>query len=125
LPEDVTLTQYYHLRVKDVNAILEHWSHRQAAGMVPFAFRKVAKAKNIQESDADTDAGLGDEEEEGPNDGKDSESDDDSESSESDDGTKDLEDKEPQRGGGSNRSPELPRPAQSLVEAAENPSRVG
>ena len=44
LPKEVALKQYYHLRQKDVSAILEHWMGRQAAGKVPFLFRKAVRA---------------------------------------------------------------------------------
>ncbi|KAH9027300.1 hypothetical protein EDB84DRAFT_1563480 [Lactarius hengduanensis] len=44
LPEGVTLTQYHHLRLEDANALLKHWIQRQAAGKVPFRFKKVQKA---------------------------------------------------------------------------------
>ncbi|KAH9025353.1 hypothetical protein EDB83DRAFT_2319893 [Lactarius deliciosus] len=44
LPEGVTLTQYHHLCLKDANALLKHWIQRQAAGKVPFCFKKVQKA---------------------------------------------------------------------------------
>ena len=79
LPKDVTLRQYYHIRRQDVNAILKHWAQRQAAGKVPFAFKKVGKAKNnrsAEEGDADADLGPdGDAEgdSEHDNDSKDSE----------------------------------------------------
>ena len=44
LPMQVSLRQYYHLRQGDVDSILRHWVRRQAAGMVPFCFKKVTKA---------------------------------------------------------------------------------
>lgn len=71
LPKGVILTQYYHLRQEDVNAILEHWTRRQAAGKVPFRFRKVAKAirqqeRNSEENDAGAGMGPGEEAEEDP-----------------------------------------------------------
>ena len=40
LPKQVALKQYYHLRQKDINNILEHWTTRQAAGRAPLCFRK-------------------------------------------------------------------------------------
>jgi hypothetical protein len=56
----VTLKQYYHLCQNDVNAILKHWTQRQAADKVPFCFNKMdmAVGKNkhtLEEKDADTD----------------------------------------------------------------------
>ena len=69
LPEQVALTQYYHLRQEDVNAILKHWTWRQAAGKVPLRFKKAAKTirqKNhaSEENDAGTDMEAADEAEE-------------------------------------------------------------
>jgi hypothetical protein len=56
LPMQVTIKQYYHLRQKDVNSILQHWVQRQATGMVPFDFKKVTKAIHQRNSD---DANMG------------------------------------------------------------------
>ncbi|KAI9438332.1 hypothetical protein H4582DRAFT_2057761 [Lactarius indigo] len=39
LPAGVTLTQYHHIRQEDVNALLKHWTQRQAAGEIPFRFK--------------------------------------------------------------------------------------
>jgi hypothetical protein len=67
LPENVTLEQYYHLRQDDVNAMLKHWTERQAAGEVPFRFKKEVAAlvaaarknnRTPEENDADSDSGL-------------------------------------------------------------------
>jgi hypothetical protein len=44
LPTGVTLTQYHHIRLEDANALLEHWTQRQAAGEISFRFRKIEKA---------------------------------------------------------------------------------
>ncbi len=41
LPAGITLTQYHHIRARDVNALLQHWTARQAAGETPFHFKKV------------------------------------------------------------------------------------
>lgn len=38
------LTQYHHIRLEDANALLRHWTQRQAAGEIPFRFNKVDKA---------------------------------------------------------------------------------
>jgi hypothetical protein len=72
LPEHITLKKYYHLFQENMNAMLEHWTWRQAVGKVPFCFRKVAKAVRenvdaLEENDADanSDMGLGEEVEEG------------------------------------------------------------
>jgi len=67
LPEQVTLKQYYHLVQEDVNALLEHWTGRQAAGEVPLSFKKVAKTVRpnkhiLEESDTDTDTRQDEEE---------------------------------------------------------------
>jgi hypothetical protein len=39
LPDGCTLTQFHHIRIQDANALLKHWTQRQAAGEVPFRFR--------------------------------------------------------------------------------------
>ncbi|KAF8260380.1 hypothetical protein EI94DRAFT_1706336 [Lactarius quietus] len=44
LPNSVTLTQYHHICLEDVDSLLKHWTQRQAAGEVPLQFRKVEKA---------------------------------------------------------------------------------
>ena len=38
------LRQFHHIRQEEANALLEHWTQRQAAGEAPLRFRKVAKA---------------------------------------------------------------------------------
>ena len=40
LLEDITLTQFHHMRVENINSILHHWTQRQAAGEIPFRFKK-------------------------------------------------------------------------------------
>ncbi|KAF8262974.1 hypothetical protein EI94DRAFT_1807966 [Lactarius quietus] len=35
----ITLTQYHHIRVKDADALLKHWTRRQAAREIPFQFK--------------------------------------------------------------------------------------
>ena len=71
LPKGITLRQYYHLSRDEVDAILKHWTRRQAAGKVPFRFRKVARAARRDEdaseesnADARSDMGPGEEAEE-------------------------------------------------------------
>jgi len=122
LPKQVTLKQYYHLCKEDINAMLEHWTWRQAAGKVAFRFRKVAKAiqKNkhaLEEinadadaADADADMDLGEEAEE---------------YLQGDDDNWAWRDGASQGDGGSNGSTEQAFPGQSTGNAAENPSRVG
>ncbi|KAF8257949.1 hypothetical protein EI94DRAFT_1708448 [Lactarius quietus] len=39
LPNSVTLTQYHDIRVENANALLKHWTQRQAAGEIPFQFK--------------------------------------------------------------------------------------
>ncbi|KAF8261511.1 hypothetical protein EI94DRAFT_795606 [Lactarius quietus] len=43
LLDGVALTQYHHLRLQDVNALLKHWAQRQAAGEILLRFKKVKK----------------------------------------------------------------------------------
>ena len=75
----MALKQYYHLHREDVNSILEHWARRQAAGKVPFCFRKMANAIQqnecaSEEDDADADTEPGEETEEDLLDNNDSQS---------------------------------------------------
>ena len=44
LPAGVRLKQFHHMRADVINALLQHWSERQAAGKIPFRFRKLDKA---------------------------------------------------------------------------------
>src|SRR6266404_2663385 len=41
LPPGITLTQYHHICVSDANALLQHWTAREAAGEILFRFKKV------------------------------------------------------------------------------------
>ena len=112
LPKDVSLKQYYHLRQEDVNAMLEHWAQRQAAGEVPFLFKEVVKAvrQNVRMSD-----GTG--------------SDGDAEPSEEEDlqnsiGTRTQGGGQSRGDGNSNSSTEHAHSGQSPENAAENPNGV-
>lgn len=65
LPDGVTIAQFHHIRVDNVNAILKHWTQRQAAGAIPFRFRKVDKADRLSrrssgEDNASTGGGTSD-----------------------------------------------------------------
>lgn len=70
LPKNLILEQFHHLRQDDVNAMLNHWAERQAAGEVPFQFKKVNAARNNkrtpEENDADADTESGKEAGEDP-----------------------------------------------------------
>ncbi|KAH9031104.1 hypothetical protein EDB85DRAFT_2146272 [Lactarius pseudohatsudake] len=55
LPAGVTLTQYHHIRLRDANDLLQHWTTRQAAGQIPFRFKK---GDNSRQSNAADEAGL-------------------------------------------------------------------
>jgi hypothetical protein len=44
LPNSFIISQYHHTRLEDANALLQHWTQRQAAGEIPFRFKKVGKA---------------------------------------------------------------------------------
>ena len=39
LRDGITLTQYHHIQLNDANALLQHWTQRQAAGEIPFQFK--------------------------------------------------------------------------------------
>jgi hypothetical protein len=61
LPKKVNIQQYYHLRQEDVQAILEHWTRRRAAGKVPFRFRETVKGsqQNERTSEINSEANMG------------------------------------------------------------------
>ena len=44
LPNGITLTQYHHIQLDDANALLQHWTQRQAAGEIPLWFKNNFKA---------------------------------------------------------------------------------
>jgi hypothetical protein len=50
LPNGVILTQYHHIRLEDANALLKHWTQRQAAGQVPFRFKDLKEGKANRQS---------------------------------------------------------------------------
>src|SRR6266702_546093 len=55
LPASVMLTQYHHIRQEDVNALLKHWTQRQAAGKIPFHFKmRYVHRGQAQENDEET-----------------------------------------------------------------------
>lgn len=114
LPKNLILEQFHHLRQDDVNAMLNHWTERQAAGEVPFQFKKVNAARKnkrtLEESDADTDTESGEEAGEDPQSGDDNQ----------ERGNGDF-----QGQGSSNSSNEHALPGQGLGNATENPGRVG
>jgi hypothetical protein len=43
LLNDVTLTQFHHNLLEDADALLKHWTQRQAAGEIPLRFKKKGK----------------------------------------------------------------------------------
>ncbi|KAI9428291.1 hypothetical protein H4582DRAFT_2086330 [Lactarius indigo] len=54
LPASVTLTQYHHICQEDVNALLKHWTQRQAASEIPFHFKmRDVWGRQAQENDED------------------------------------------------------------------------
>jgi hypothetical protein len=115
LPQQVALKQFYHLTRKDVNAILKHWTQRQAAGKVPFRFKNAAKAiqRNKpapEENSADADMSPGEESEE---------------DLQSDGGSQAWVDRALEGNGSSNSSTEQAHTSQNLGNAAETSSRVG
>ena len=114
LPEQVTHKPYYPLRLEDSNALLEHWTRRQAAGKVPLRFNKAAKTiwqqnQASEENDAGTDMEAADEAEEDMRD---------------DDGSEAQGDRLPQRDSGRGCSTEQVHHGQSLGHAAEGPNGV-
>lgn len=131
MPEDdVVLKQYYHLVKDDVNAMLKHWTERQADGKLPLRFKHVPKPKTIRkkkrtEEESDTDSGMASEEAEDDaevNMTSDEEAEDDRQH---DNGRRVQVVRASQRDSGGNGSAERAHPHQSLVNAAENSSSVG
>ena len=71
LPNGITLTQYHHIRVNDANALLQHWTQRQAAGEITFRFKNNFKdnrpiLRASEDGDASTSAVSRDQLERGP-----------------------------------------------------------
>ncbi|KAH9035545.1 hypothetical protein EDB85DRAFT_1889308 [Lactarius pseudohatsudake] len=60
LPAGVTLTQYHHICLGDANALLQHWTTRQAAGQTPFCFKQGDKNSRRSKT-ANIGTGNGDE----------------------------------------------------------------
>src|SRR6266404_1847421 len=69
LPAGITLTQYHHIRARDVNALLQHWTARQAAGETPFRFKKVVDTSQKCNGDSIRGDSLGDAELQGDGEG--------------------------------------------------------
>ena len=114
MPKGVSLKQYYHLRQADIEALLNHWMQRQAAGKVPFCFRGAVKAirKNQytpEENDADIDMGLAEETEVGL---------------QEDDGNQEQGGGPPQGASNGNGSTKHDHPGQSPGVANKNPNGV-
>lgn len=108
------LKQYYHLRRKDARAMIKHWIRRQAAGLVPFRFKKAIKTigKNKHAAEAN---GTG----------TDVESAEDTEEDLTDDEGSQTQEDAPSQGDGSiNCSTEQGHPAQSPGDAAEDQNEV-
>ena len=58
MPKRVMFRQYYHICQRDAEALLEHWTRRQAAGKTPLHFRKVSETilqtgRTLEESNSD------------------------------------------------------------------------
>jgi hypothetical protein len=47
LPTGVTLSQHHHIRLEDADALLQHWTQRQAAGEIPLRFKNALKANRV------------------------------------------------------------------------------
>lgn len=113
--QQVTLRQYYHICREDTDALLEHWTRRQAAGKVPLRFRKVVRGigqneRTSEENHANGSTERGDEAE--------------------DDHRYDSDgqprgDRASQRDGSTNGSTGQAHPGQSPGDVSKNPSRVG
>ena len=56
LPEEACLGEVHHMRRDDVNAHLEHWTNRQAAGKKPFRFKNLKRtARHYKQVASDED----------------------------------------------------------------------
>jgi hypothetical protein len=66
LPDNVTLSQFHHIRRDDANTILQHWTNRQDAGKLPFRFKILKAAWSGKQASADI--GSSNQENEGPQD---------------------------------------------------------
>ena len=113
LPKHVILKQYYHFRQQEVRTILGHWTRRQAAGKVPFRFKKAIKAipqKTRASEGSDGDANTGPSEE--------------SPDQQDNDRSQAPGDGSSQGDGDSNSSTERAHPDQNLGNSAEIPDRV-
>lgn len=113
MPEGVFLKQYYHLRQADVNAMLEHWTQRQAASKIPFLFRKairaIRKKRTREENNSDVDMEPAEEAEEGV---------------QGDDGSQVQGDGSPQGDGEDSGSTEQAHPGQSPGDVDGDPNGV-
>jgi hypothetical protein len=115
LPKNITLKQYYHLHQDNMNTMLKHWTERQAAGEVPFQFKKKVEAAlkeycTLEENDANSNVEL----DEGPR-----------EDLQSGDGSHAQGNGEFSGQVGSNSSNGHTLPGQGLGNAAKNSNRVG
>ena len=53
LPDNVTLSQFHHIRRDDANALLQHWTDRQDAGKLPFRFKNLKASRSGKRASAD------------------------------------------------------------------------
>ena len=68
LPDGCILTQYHHIRLDDADALLIHWTQRQADGEVPLRFKNLPMAKREGRANTPTPAGRTDQQEGGQQD---------------------------------------------------------
>jgi hypothetical protein len=115
LPKNIALDQYYHLVQDDVNAMLKHWTERQAAGEVPFQFKKEVKVARKNKRTQEENAVDADAESDGEPQGD----------RQSGGGSQGPWNGEFRGEGGSNNSNEPALPGQGLGNAAEDINRVG
>jgi hypothetical protein len=71
LPAGVALAQYHHIRLRDANSLLQHWTTRQAAGQIAFRFKTaddiiLPSRLALREGNVSADIGPGNREEEDP-----------------------------------------------------------
>jgi hypothetical protein len=77
LPQGLTLNNFYHMRIHDLDTLLQHWAQRQASGQIPFRFKNVGrldrygKRASATTDDTPIEAGLGGQSESQPQDAHD------------------------------------------------------
>lgn len=72
LPEGIPFSQFHHMHLEDLNSLLQHWTQRQAAGDIPFRFKKLDRLgkRELAADNTPTGVGPGDQSESEPQDAR-------------------------------------------------------